>query len=203
LTRTQNQPSSDLLPALRLGKGLSVLDLLETALLETDGLDVDEASGIHGREALKTVHRSDLLGVEAAGVTGATKNVGVALICIMRTFPVTSYWEKMMEFSRNSRSGLNNRLSNLLAASGDLDGNTLLELDGELGVLVWGLKGMYSLGPQVLENAGLVRAVYRVLVLAPWCLGVGKRGGCCSRANFSGSFDPGSGRRTRAVAKEQ
>lgn len=65
---------------LSLVKRLSVNNLLLAKLLKADGLDGNEASGIHGREALKGVHGSVLLGVEVGGVAGAAKDIGVALV---------------------------------------------------------------------------------------------------------------------------
>lgn len=63
-----------------LGKGLAILDLLEAVLLQADGLDGNEARGVHGGEALKRVHRSILLRVEVAGIRLAAKDVGSALV---------------------------------------------------------------------------------------------------------------------------
>jgi hypothetical protein len=65
---------------LSLVERLSVDSLLLAKLLEADGLDGNEASGIHGREALKVVHGSVLLGVEVGRVAGAVKDIGVALV---------------------------------------------------------------------------------------------------------------------------
>lgn len=65
---------------LRLAEGLAVLDLLETVFLETNGIDLDKAGGIHGREALEAVHGGIGLRIQVAGVTGATEDVRRALV---------------------------------------------------------------------------------------------------------------------------
>lgn len=64
----------------RLGEGLAVLDLLETVLLEANGLDLDETGGVHGGEALEGVHGGIGLGVEVAGIGLAAEDVGVTLV---------------------------------------------------------------------------------------------------------------------------
>lgn len=65
---------------LRAAEGLAVLDLLETILLETNGVDLNETSGIHGREALEAVHGGIRLRIEVAGIARAAENVGRALV---------------------------------------------------------------------------------------------------------------------------
>ena len=65
---------------LGLGEGLTILDLLLAVLLETDSLDGNEASGVHGRESFEGVHGSILLGVQVGSVAGSAENVGVALV---------------------------------------------------------------------------------------------------------------------------
>lgn len=64
----------------RLGEGLAILDLLETVLLEADGVDLDETGGVHGGEALEGVHGGIGLGVEVAGIGLAAEDVGGALV---------------------------------------------------------------------------------------------------------------------------
>ena len=63
--------------SLGLAKGLAILDLLQAVLLKADGLDGDEATGVHGREALERVHGSVLLGVQVRRVAGPAEHVGL------------------------------------------------------------------------------------------------------------------------------
>lgn len=65
---------------LRAAERLAVLDLLETVLLEADGVDLNETGGIHRGEALKAVHGGVLLRVKVAGIAGAAEHVGGALV---------------------------------------------------------------------------------------------------------------------------
>lgn len=53
---------------------------MQTVFLQADGIDLDEASRVHGREALERVHGSVLLRVEVAGVALAAQDVSVALV---------------------------------------------------------------------------------------------------------------------------
>lgn len=88
-------PSRRLVP----GKGLAIGDLLGAVLLQPDGLDSNEATrerlvpsvpsqhsktlnlrSILRAEALKSVHGGLSLGVEVAGLAGASGDVGVALV---------------------------------------------------------------------------------------------------------------------------
>ena len=61
-------------------KRLAILNLLEAVLLEADGVDLNETSGVHGGESLKAVHRRVLLRVEVAGIAGTAEHVGRALV---------------------------------------------------------------------------------------------------------------------------
>ena len=61
-------------------QALTLLGLLETVLLQPDGLDGNEASGVSGLEVLQGVHRGLLGGVELLGAAGATKDVSVTLV---------------------------------------------------------------------------------------------------------------------------
>jgi hypothetical protein len=73
------------------------------------------------------------------------------------------------------------RVGSLLIRGSNLDGKALLKKDSEVERLVRGLKRVDSLSPKilgrsvvrVLQNAGLVRAVNQVLILAPRSLGRG------------------------------
>lgn len=76
------------------------------------------------------------------------------------------------------------RVGGSLLGSHDLDGNTLLEVDGDVGGLVRSVERRDSLGPHVLggsdigvlEHAGLVTAV-RIVVVHAVRLGLGRGDG--------------------------
>lgn len=77
-----------------------------------------------------------------------------------------------------------NRVGLLTLRGDDLDGNTLLEVNGEVVGSIGGIDGVDGAGPEllrrrvvrVLENTGLVRAVDEVVVHAPGSLGAGRNG---------------------------
>lgn len=66
--------------ASRLAERLTILGFLNAILLQSNGLDSDKASAIHGREGVKAVHGSVLLGIEGAGLARSSENVDVALV---------------------------------------------------------------------------------------------------------------------------
>lgn len=61
-------------------KGLALLDLGSTVLLQPDSLDGNESSGVLGAEALEGVHAGLLLAVQVALGCGSGENVGGSLV---------------------------------------------------------------------------------------------------------------------------
>jgi hypothetical protein len=63
------------------GKGLAVLDLPLSVLLETDSLDGDKARGVlRSPVHVEGVHAALVGGVEVGGLAGTSDDVGAALV---------------------------------------------------------------------------------------------------------------------------
>lgn len=63
-----------------LSQGLAMLDLGRAVLLQTDGLDGNEATGVLRAEALESIHASLLLTVQVAVGGRAGKDVSCSLV---------------------------------------------------------------------------------------------------------------------------
>lgn len=105
---------------LGLAERLAILGLLSTILLQSDRLDSNEASAIHGREGVKAVHGSILLRVEAASLARSSENVDVALV------------HSEADLAIDALLGRNNGLIEPLALRGEVHAvvKTLRPLDG-------------------------------------------------------------------------